>query len=92
MLFHIFDKAVLGMSMLRIISGLIEISVAITILKFNSVEKALILNSSLALVGPVILILSTAIGLIGMTEKLSIFRIFIIFAGVGLILFGIKAK
>ncbi len=91
-MFHLFDKAILGMSLMRILSGCIELSVAVAILKFNNIEKALVLNSSLALVGPVILILTTAIGLVGMTERLSIFRIVVIFIGVGLILFGVKAR
>lgn len=52
-MFHIFEKAILGMALLRILSGSIEILVALWILKFNDVEKALVVNSSLALVGPI---------------------------------------
>jgi hypothetical protein len=91
-LFHVIDKSILGMSLLRIFSGLVEISVAIAFIKINDVGKALLLNSSLALLGPCILILTTTIGLFGLAEKISLFRIVVIFFGVGCILFGIKAR
>jgi putative exporter of polyketide antibiotics len=90
-LFSYLEKAVLGMAMLRLLSGSIEIIVALLFLKYNNVEKALILNSSLALVGPIILILSTTIGLIGIAEKISYYKIFIIFSGVALILYGVRS-
>ena len=91
-MFIIFEKTILGMSILRIISGLIEITVAILILRSNDISKALVLNSSLALVGPCILILTTAIGLFGIADKISISRILFILAGVALILFGVRGK
>jgi hypothetical protein len=92
LLFHVIDKSILGMSLLRIFSGLVEISAAIVFIKMNDVGKALVLNSTLALLGPCILILTTAVGLIGLAEKISIFRIVVIFIGVGCILYGIKAR
>lgn len=91
-MFHIFEKAVLGMVILRILSGSIEISVALLMLKFNNIEKALILNSSLAFVGPIILILTTTIGLVGIAEKISIMKIVWIFTGVAFILYGVKSN
>lgn len=91
-MFNFIDKAIMGMSLLRFVSGLIEISVAIAMLRLNDISKALVLNSALALVGPCILILTTAIGVFGMAEKLSVIRILVIFFGVGLILVGIKLK
>ncbi|MGV3487221.1 MAG: YqhV family protein [Tuberibacillus sp.] len=87
-----FEKAILGMSILRILSGMIEITVAILILKCNDIGKALVLNSSLALVGPLILISTTAIGLFGIAEKVSLYRIIVIFLGVILIIIGVKGK
>ena len=88
----VFEKAIVGMAILRMLSGSIEIFVAILFLKFNNLEKALVLNSTLALVGPTILILTTAIGLVGIAEKISIMKIFWIFGGVALILYGIKSN
>ncbi|KAI7252408.1 hypothetical protein KC345_g11485, partial [Hortaea werneckii] len=40
-------------------------------LRLNQVDKALAVNSGLALVGPTILILTTAVGLTGMAQQLS---------------------
>jgi len=90
-MFIIFQKAVLGMALLRLISGSIEIFAAIIMLKFNSVEKALIVNSSLALIGPLILILTTTIGLMGIVEKISYMKMLWIILGVGFIFVGVKS-
>lgn len=90
-MFQIFEKAIIGMSILRMISGSIELIVAFLILKSNSIDKALILNSSLALVGPIILILTTTIGLVGLAEKISFMKVVWIFSGVALILYGVKS-
>lgn len=85
-----FEKAVLGMAVLRILSGSIEIMAAILILKLNQVEKALLVNSGLALVGPLILLTTTTIGLVGMAEKINYSKMLIIFLGVALIFIGIR--
>jgi hypothetical protein len=91
-MFQIFEKAIIGMSLLRLLSGSIEIIVALLILKFNNIEKALLLNSSLALVGPIILILTTTIGLVGIAEKISFIKVLWIFTGVACILYGVKSS
>ncbi|MGG1674937.1 YqhV family protein [Neobacillus sp. NRS-1170] len=90
-MFTFIEKAVLGMALLRIISGCIEVSAAILMIKFNSVEKALIVNSSLALVGPLILILTTTIGTLSIVEKISYIKMLWIFLGVSFILIGVKS-
>jgi putative exporter of polyketide antibiotics len=90
-MFYFIEKAILGMALLRILSGSIEIFVAFMILKYNDVEKALVLNSSLALIGPLILIITTSIGLFGMAEKINFTKIIWIFAGVGCILYGVRS-
>jgi len=46
----------------------------------------------LALVGPMILIATTAIGLFGIAEKVSMTRIAMIFTGVILIILGVKGR
>ncbi len=90
-MFQMFEKAILGMAFLRMFSGSIEILVAIIILKLNDVEKALMVNSSLALIGPLILILTTSIGLIGLADKISFAKIIWVFIGITCILYGIKS-
>lgn len=84
------ETAVLGMVILRIISGLIEITAATLMLKFNAVDKAVMINATLAIVGPIILITTMSIGLIGMADKLSFSKLFLIGLGVLLILIGVK--
>lgn len=90
-MFQMYEKAILGMAFLRMFSGSIEILVAIIILKLNNVEKALMVNSSLALIGPLILILTTSIGLIGLADKISFAKIIWVFIGVTCILYGVKS-
>ncbi|MFC5532564.1 YqhV family protein [Cohnella yongneupensis] len=86
------DKAAFSMAMLRILSGSIEVTAAIIMLRLNDVQKALVVNSMLALVGPFVLISTTAIGLIGLSDKLSPVKLIWILAGVGCLLIGILRK
>jgi len=86
------DKAAFSMAMLRILSGCIEVTAAIVMLRMNDVQKALVVNSMLALVGPFVLISTTTIGLIGLADKLSPAKIVWILAGVGCLLIGILKK
>jgi putative exporter of polyketide antibiotics len=90
-MFQMFEKAILGIAFLRIFSGSLEILVALIILKLNNVEKALVVNSSLALIGPLILITTTSIGLIGMADKISFTKIIWVFIGIAFILYGVKS-
>lgn len=91
-MFTTIEKIVVAMAVLRILSGSIEIIAAVLMLKFNNIEKALMVNSSLVLVGPTILIITTAIGLSGIAENISFFKIFIIFLGIALILYGVNSN
>lgn len=84
------ETAVLGMVILRMISGLIEITAASLMLRFNAVDKAVMINASLAIVGPIILVLTMSIGLVGMADKLSFSKLFLIGCGVLLILIGVR--
>ncbi|MEF2964466.1 YqhV family protein [Paenibacillus sp. M1] len=86
------DKYVTGMASLRLISGTIEILAALLMLKLGRVDKALAVNSLLALVGPSILILTTSIGLAGMADKLSWGKMVWIACGVTCLLIGILKK
>ncbi|WP_017381536.1 YqhV family protein [Paenisporosarcina sp. TG-14] len=86
------EKALILMVILRLLSGSIEVSAALLMFKLNDLEKALYINSLLALVGPVVLIITTGIGLYGLTEKISLLRIICLFSGILLILFSLKAK
>ncbi|RXZ78276.1 DUF2619 domain-containing protein [Paenibacillaceae bacterium] len=86
------SKVVLMMALLRLLSGSIEISAALLMLRFNQIEKALVINSSLALVGPIILIATTTIGLVGLSDKLSAGKFVWVLAGVTCLMIGILKK
>ncbi|GAA4709915.1 DUF2619 domain-containing protein [Brevibacillus fulvus] len=84
------EKAIIGMATLRMMSGTIEILAALLILKLNQVEKALLVNSSLAIVGPLVLLTTTTIGLLGMSDRISLAKILWIFAGIACIFIGVR--
>lgn len=86
------NKIVLGMASLRLMSGSLEIIAALIMLRLNQVEKALLVNSGLALVGPLVLLATTTIGLVGVAEKLSGVRMLWIVAGVSCLFIGILKK
>ncbi len=84
------EKAIIGMASLRLLSGTIEILAAFLILKLNQVEKALLVNSGLALIGPLVLLTTTTIGLIGMSDRISVWKLLWIFAGIACIFIGVR--
>lgn len=91
-MFGVVEKALFFMIALRLISGSIEITAALLMLKFNDLEKAFYINTLLALVGPVVLIVTTGIGISGLTEKIPLKRIILLFSGILLIVYSLKSK
>lgn len=88
MLFFL-EKALFVMIFFRVLSGSIEVFAAYLMFHFNDLEKAIIINSSLALIGPFIFILTTIIGLFGIADKISIQKFVFILLGVCLIMYGV---
>ncbi|MBD0380732.1 YqhV family protein [Paenibacillus sedimenti] len=86
------NKIVLSMASLRLMSGSIEIIAAIIMLRLANIEKALLVNSGLALVGPLVLLATTTIGLVGIAEKLSFGKMLWVLAGVSCLFIGILKK
>ncbi|CAH1197507.1 hypothetical protein PAECIP111891_01241 [Paenibacillus allorhizoplanae] len=86
------NKIVLTMASLRLMSGSIEIIAAILMLRLATIEKALLVNSALALVGPLVLLTTTTIGLVGVADKLSYGKMLWIIAGVSCLFIGIIKK
>jgi hypothetical protein len=80
------------MGMIRLLSGCIEIAAALIMLRLNQVEKALVVNTGLAMVGPMVLLTTTAIGLVGMADKLSWDKLMWVGCGVACLMFGILKK
>jgi len=86
------NKIVLGMAAIRLLSGAIEMTAALIMLRLGTPAKALLVNSGLALVGPLILISTTAIGLAGIADKLSPGKFLWILTGVTCLFIGILKK
>ena len=87
---HNFDKIVLGMAVMRLLSSSIEFTAALLMLKYNNVATAFKINSVLAIVGPTILITVTSLGLVGLMGKVPWSGMLIIILGVILIFIGIN--
>ncbi len=83
------ETSVLSMAGLRFLSASIELTAAILMLVFNDVKKAIAINAMLAVVGPVVLITTMAIGLLSIADDLSFSKLFFVGLGVAFILFGI---
>jgi hypothetical protein len=79
-----------NMALIRVISGLLEIIVAIIFLKLGKVESALRLNSFLGLVGPLVFIAVSALGIVAIAVKLSWIKVALICLGIILVLVGTK--
>lgn len=84
------SRNLLGMSVLRIISGCLEIGTAFLFLRLKKVEAALQLNAILGLVGPIIFLLVSGLGLISVAVKVSPFKVVLIALGVLFIVIGSK--
>ena len=90
-MFTLLQKAILIMALLRVLSGSIELFAAFLMLRFNNIEKALVINGSLSLIGPLFLIISVAVGLYDMADKIPIQKMIWIVLGVVCILYGVKS-
>ena len=80
------------MVILRVISGSIELTAAALMYRSHDLEKALVINSMLALVGPCILIITTSLGIAGLGDKISYQKMICLFSGIVLILLSLKMK
>ena len=84
------DPFVQSMAITRILSSVIELSAALLMIRMNQIESSLRINAFLGLIGPLILLTSMAIGLVGMAGKVSLMRVLLIVLGVFLILRGTR--
>ncbi len=87
---NVVDKVVYAMASVRFVSSLLELTGAILMLRLGTAERALQVNSLLALTGPVILVTVTMLGIAGLSDSISWWRIVVILVGVGCILLGAK--
>ncbi|OKO91176.1 YqhV family protein [Geobacillus proteiniphilus] len=83
------DPSVMAMAGMRMVSAFIELSAALLMLVFNDVKKALAVNAVLAVVGPTVMMVTMAIGLLSLADELSFSRLGLVALGIALILFAI---
>ncbi|EQB95088.1 MULTISPECIES: YqhV family protein [Geobacillus] len=83
------DPSVMAMASMRMVSAFIELSAALLMLVFNDVKKALAVNAALAVVGPTVMMVTMAIGLLSLADELSFSRLGLVALGIALILFAI---
>jgi len=91
-MFSLLQKAIIIMALLRLVSGSIEILAALLIIRVNDIEKALVINGTLSLIGPTILIVSVAVGLYDLADKIPFDKFIWIILGVACILYGVKSS
>ncbi len=85
------EKKILShMALLRMISGIMEITAALLILRLHRVEAALRVNAVLGLLGPVFFLAVSALGIVALAVRVSPAKIMILVAGACLILWGTK--
>jgi hypothetical protein len=84
-------KLLIGMSLLRMLSGTIELSAALLMLHYRSIETAFRINGVLGLVGPSVLILVSALGLAGLAGKIALWKLALIATGVVFIIVGTRS-
>jgi membrane-bound ClpP family serine protease len=89
-LLNMIEKVVLGMAAIRILSGTLEVTAAFFMLHYNTVERALVINSLLSIVGPIIFFSTMTLGIYGLSAKLSFSSLLWIMLGVICIVYGIK--
>jgi len=83
-------RIVLGMAFMRLLAGTIEITAALLMIKFARIHTAMKINATLGLIGPIILMLVRALGLVGLSQQISYNKLLIVAAGVLLIFIGTR--
>ncbi|HHX24264.1 MAG: DUF2619 domain-containing protein [Tepidanaerobacteraceae bacterium] len=86
------DPILTSMAIMRVISSLIELTAAFLFLKGKSVQTALRINASLGLIGPLIFMGVSLLGITSLSGKVSFIRLVIILTGVLLVLIGTATK
>ena len=84
------NNALYIMIFLRLLSSLMEMGTAFLMYYFKNVATAIKINAILGLVGPLILLLVTFVGLVEIRDRLELKNLLLIAAGVILILIGTR--
>jgi len=78
------------MAAVRMLSSAIELCAALLMLRLARLEAAVQINAGLGLVGPLVLVTTTLLGIAGLAGKVPWTRIGLIAAGVLLIVVGAR--
>ncbi|MFW5787646.1 MAG: DUF2619 domain-containing protein [Halanaerobiales bacterium] len=78
------------MVLIRLLSGLTELTAAAIMKHYQNIEIALRINAILGIIGPVILIIVTFLGLVGISDELSLKQVLLIALGIILIFLGTR--
>ncbi|MBO8141808.1 MAG: DUF2619 domain-containing protein [Firmicutes bacterium] len=78
------------MAMIRVVSAAIELSAALLMLRLARLEPAVQINAALGLVGPLILVTVTLLGLAGLAGQIPVARLLLVTGGVVLIVLGAR--
>lgn len=81
---------VAGMALIRLLSASIEAAAALLMLRFGRVETAVQINAALAMIGPLILLTVTTLGMMGLAGKVPLTKLVWIGCGVFLIFYGAR--
>ncbi|MDK2835385.1 MAG: hypothetical protein PWP21_162 [Thermosediminibacterales bacterium] len=84
------EKAVSQMALLRLIFGLMSLTAAFLMIKFNDVKIALKINGILGSIGPFVFLTVSGIGILNLKDEIPFIKITIIVIGIGLIMIGTK--
>ncbi len=85
-------RIVLSMAAIRFLSAAIECTAAFLMLRSAKVQSAFQINAVLALIGPLVLLSVSALGLLGLAGKIPPAKVGLIALGVGLILWGARSS
>jgi hypothetical protein len=77
-----------NMALIRVVSGLLEIITAVFIVRLGRVDLALRLNALLGLIGPLIFILVSVLGIAAIAVKLSWLKVGLLSLGIVLVIWG----
>ncbi|NLX90038.1 MAG: DUF2619 domain-containing protein [Firmicutes bacterium] len=83
-------KTLLGIVLLRLFSGTVEIISALIIFRLNSLEQALKINAILASIGPLVFLAAMYLGLTGLARELPLQKMIFVYLGVALIFIGLR--
>jgi hypothetical protein len=84
------ENTILAMAALRVLSGLLEIGAAVLIIRLSRIDTALRINGLLAVVGPTILLLGIMLGVAGLSDRLPLGRLVLIYLGAFLIFWATR--